>query len=319
MFSKQECQRDKWPKIKLLIIVPRNTKEQFLGTLINAYESNGVDVDFLHYKNEVVPDGAEIKQAIKNKDYALYIFPGRRSPRSIINNLFLTSEEDKKVPVGIVPNTRKLQNFIEAAVKVHSRPKDDLSLALLAQRHPRYIKLADRIETIMNSKKNDVQFFKWTSDIIFREDMIDRLKAGLGIALYIGHGRPNGWVGYYGLRSHHFEGVTNPLGCLISLCCHTANRRKIGLSFAEQMVLNGAATSSLGAVSSTLHTNNTRWAVQIVDILSNEINTIGELLLNACPINPMVYKTYRLIGDPLAPLHATPEGIKYAKTINIYQ
>lgn len=299
--------------------MPRNTKEQFLGTLINTYESNGVDVDFLYYKNDVVPDDAEIKQAIKNNDYALYIFPGRRSPRTIINNLFLISEEDKKVPVGIVPNNRMLQNFIDAAVKAHSRPKDDLSLSLLAQRHPRYIKLADRIETIMNSKKSKLSFFKWTSDIVFREDMIDRLKAGLGIALYIGHGRPNGWVGYYGLRSHHFEENSNPVGCIISLCCHTANRRRIGLSFAEQMVLNGAAAASLGAVSSTLHTNNTRWAVQIVDILSDEINTIGELLLNACPVNPAAYKNYRLIGDPLAPLNATPEGLNFAKTLNIYK
>lgn len=82
--------------------------------------------------------------------------------------------------------------------------------------------------------------------------------------------------------------------------------------------MNGTAASCMGAVSGTLFTNNTRWAVQIVDRLTENVKNVGELLTKACPINPDSYNSYRLIGDPLAPLQATSTGIYIARSIKTY-
>lgn len=303
--------------MRILIIAPGNTRIQFLGALINAYHVNNIETTFLDYK-ENVPGENEIKQAVNDVDAVLYIFPGNRAPGTIIRNLFLFSEDGKKVPVGLVPNKKNLKKFIDTASKVQLRAKDRVTLSILSQRHPRYIRVANRIETILATKSPDILFFKWTSDIVIREDMIKGLNSGLGVAIYLGHGRPVGWVGYYGLRPHHFKDPEKPLGNLISLCCHTANRRRIGLSFAEQIVMNGTAASCMGAVSGTLFTNNTRWAVQIVDRLTENVKNVGELLTKACPINPDSYNSYRLIGDPLAPLQATSTGIYIARSIKTY-
>lgn len=304
-------------KTNLLIIAPGDIRKRFLGALIDAYKENDIIVDYLGYNNHV-PDENELSDATDNKNAVLYFFPGNRSPRTIINHFFLINKSGKKVPVGLVPIKDNLNDFVQCAAKVHTRIKDVLTMALLAQRHPRYIRITNRIETILNEKPDRFPFFKWTGDVIFREDMVKGLNGGIGIALYVGHGRPVGWVGYYGLRIRHFENPENPIGAMISLCCHTASRRKVGISFAEQMVLKGISASGVGAVTSTLYSDNTRWAVQLTDIISSEVYNIGDLLIKACPLNDSAYKPYRLFGDPLSPIQTSLHCVENANNIKVY-
>ena len=55
--------------------------------------------------------------------------------------------------------------------------------------------------------------FWWPADEIVRDDMTVGLGHGLAVALYVGHGRPSGWVGYAGVRAHHLADTVCPGGC----------------------------------------------------------------------------------------------------------
>jgi hypothetical protein len=179
-----------------------------------------------------------------------------------------------------------------------------------------YLRLSERIELLL---KQPIQSFRWTSDVISREAVVDGLGVGLGLAIYLGHGRPSGWVGYYGMRKRHFDAFRGePLGSMLSLCCQTASRRRIGLSYAEALPLMGVAAASFGAVTETRHTDNTRWAVRICECLNSGVKTIGELLVRAAPANASATLPYRLIGDPLAPLEAEIAGAQRAAAVPTY-
>jgi hypothetical protein len=305
------------PERNLLIIFPETMKNLFPGSLADAYRSGGIEPDLLTYR-DAVPAETDLERELGNAVAVMFVYPGNRSPRTVIGNLFLTGGNGRKVPVGLVPFKKSISEFVKAAAMVQSRKRERISMALLAQRHPRYLRLADRVENLLELKDSSLAFFKWSADVVFREDMVRGLSGGLGLALYLGHGRPVGWAGYYGLRAHHFGKAEEPLGTLISLCCLTASRRRTGVSFSEQMVLKGFAASAFGAVSPTLHTDNTRWAVRLIEELTAGTGTIGDLILKACPENPAAYRPYRLIGDPLAPLYAGTGAVDLAGKIKIY-
>ncbi|MBI5917021.1 MAG: hypothetical protein HY842_16745 [Bacteroidetes bacterium] len=303
----------------MLIAAPKDSAGAF-GALLEAYRENQVGVDFFTY-GEHLPSETELAEAASGMDAVLFIVPGNRAPRTVVSGPFLLLKNGRKIPLGVLPakNKESLGKFAAAAAHAQLRRKDSPSVALLSQRHPHYTRVSNRIETILQTSDATYPVFKWTSDIVLREDMLAGINGGLGLALYLGHGRPIGWVGYYGMRAHHFdEYLSHPLGGLISLCCHTASRRRTGLSFSESIVLKGAAASALGAVTSTQYADNTRWAVQLVDTLLTGVTTIGELIVKGLPMKPAAVNPYRLIGDPLAPIHAPAEGIELAKTINIY-
>jgi len=169
--------------------------------------------------------------------------------------------------------------------------------------------------------------FRWTGDAITREGMVDAIGCGLGLGLYVGHGRPVGWVGYHGLRAHHFHatGATKvhpsacePMGAILSVCCRTASRKRVGLSYAESLPLMGVTAASFGAVCETLHTDNTRWAVGICDALAEGASTVGELLVRAAPTSPSALRSYRLIGDPLAPIGSNERSLRRARRVRTY-
>jgi hypothetical protein len=187
---------------------------------------------------------------------------------------------------------------------VQRRAEQQVSVALLGQWHPQYLRVADRIESLLASR---LALLRWTGEVIGREALLPALRTGLGLALYVGHGRPVGWVGYHGVRGHHFATASGtrdrePLGALLSLCCRTASRRRVGLSYAEALPLQGVAAASLGATTDTLHTDNTRWAVGLCDALLAGARRIGELVVRGAPVSPEACAPYRLIGDPMAPL-----------------
>ncbi len=306
------------PEKHILIILP-DIFLQAIRPLVIAYKQNGISSTIKTYSLQDHLDTV-VSTISKKYDAALLVGSGNRAPRTVLNGPFLSDNSSKRIPVGWLPvkSEENLHQFVNTAIKVHSRKKGLVSTAILAQRHPRFLKMAIRMETILK-EKNHLPVYKWTSDLLVQEEMIRGLRTGLGCAIYFGHGRPNGWVGYYGTRIHHFTNIPGePLGAVLSLCCLTASRKRTGMSFSEALLINGVAAAAFGAVTNTLHTDNTRWAVRISDSLKKGINTLGDLILDACPLGESAWRTYRIIGDPLAPLFSCEKAIIKANQVKVY-
>lgn len=259
-----------------------------------------------------VPTGLGELAGRAGADAVLLVGPRRRAPRTVLPGPVLATAAGP-VPVGWLPDTgaADLARFARAAAQVHRRPAGPRTVGVLGQRLGRYDDLAARIVRILGERAGPVRVRRWTAYDLHRDDLVAALGAGPAAAVYVGHGRPVGWVGYAGLRARHVgpdvDAGWRPPAAVLSLSCHTASRRDTGLSFAEALPLRGAAAACLGAVTSTLHTANARWALRIAWLVGT-VATVGELVLAAAAADPHA-GLYRLVGDPTAPLRdAVPEA-----------
>lgn len=269
------------------------------------------------------PEPAMVEKWARQSDALLIVGDRRRSPRTVLPGPIIDCSDGRKVPVGWLPDTgpEQLRAFAEAAARVHRRAAfpGRRAVAVLSQWNPKYLNLADRIEALLGEACGDPAVLRWTADRLLREDVIDGLGCGLAGAIYVGHGRPIGWVGYHGMRAHHFPaGGGSPLGVMFSLCCATASRRRTGLSFCEALPLMGRAAAAFGAVEKTLHVDNTRWALGLCRAVNQGADHLGELILKAMPASPSAVTGYRILGDPLAPLAADQDAHERAMQIGVY-
>ncbi len=310
----------KQPKT-ILIVKPQfssdSKSEENFTLLKNTYVKHHIEVHVINYDTR--PSYNEIQSQVKKQDAVLLIGDAKCFPKNALKYPFIQTIEKKKIPIAWLPirNSKDLLTFSKTINVVHGRKQEQCAIALLSQKHPRFVRIVDRMATIL--KTPSLLPYKWSSDLLFRESMIEGLESGIGLAAYFGHGRPIGWVGYYGLRSHHFENKNaKPVGALLSLCCKTASRKNTAISFCEQLVLDGKTAVSFGSVDSTLHTDNTRWSVGITKALLSGASTIAELITQATPKNLSSYTHYRLIGDPLAPIYSSNETALFANNIKTY-
>lgn len=259
------------------------------------------------------PPPAAIGDLANGADAVLMAYQRARAPRTVIDAPTVTTEDGRVVPIAIVPDhAGALDRFARAAARVHERGGRGTtsSVALLAQRSGRYLRLCGRIRRLLHEHgRADDSVFWWPADEIIRDDVIVGLSHGLAVALYVGHGRPSGWVGYAGMRAQHLLDPVEPSGIVISLACQTLSRRRIGLSFGEALVSSGAAAATLGAVSATNHVANARWSLRLAAALARApdrpVETTGDLLVAAQP-DVASPQRYRLVGDPMAPLRDAP-------------
>lgn len=242
-------------------------------------------------------------------DAVLVVGDRRRAPRTVLPGPVVRADDGRHVPVAWLPDTGAvdLACFAEAAASVHRRtPEEGCSVAVLGERNGRFDNLAERVLRVVREGGGSAT--RLTAYDVVRDDLVARLAGGPALAVYVGHGRPIGWVGYAGLRQHHWgpavEPSWRPAGAVLSLTCRTASRRKVGLSFAESIPLQGVAAAAVGAFGPTLHTANARWAVRIAMALPT-VRTIGELMVAVAPHDPEAAR-YRLLGDPTAPLVDDP-------------
>lgn len=250
-------------------------------------------------------------------DALLVVGPRRRSPRTALPGPVLRARGGRRVPVGWLPDAGAiaLRRFALAAASVHERMgAGPPTVALLAQRSRRYRDLARRIERLLGEGEGVVRPLRWSADELLRPDLVRGLGFGLAAAVYVGHGRPVGWVGYGGTRAHHLAGGGKPLAALLSLTCLTASRRRVGLSFAESIVLGGGVASAFGAVCSTDHRWNARWALRLAGALLGGPTTLGDLVAAAEGNDPAV-AGYRIVGDPLAPLADEQDAAARAESL----
>jgi hypothetical protein len=297
-----------------------------LGELVEAWRSASIDLEVELYLKDP-PDVVARVAADSSVDAALLVSSARRAPNTVLPAPFATRADGRRIPVAWLPfrDVDSVRLFARTAARVHERPGDKRAVALLGQWLPNYLRVTDRMRSL--AADGGVRAFRWTGDAITRESMIDAIGCGLGLGLYVGHGRPVGWVGYHGVRAHHFglpdanefrRATREPMGAILSLCCRTASRKRVGLSYAESLPLMGVAAASFGAVKETYHTDNTRWAVGVCSALADGATTVGELLVRAAPASPTALESYRLIGDPFAPLGSDERSIRRARRVRTY-
>jgi hypothetical protein len=287
------------------------------GALLAAYAETGVSVH-LHGYSDSMPAASELVARSEGMDAVLLAGPARHAPSTALPGPFLTSPDGRRVPAGWLPikGAGPTRRFVQAAARVRARRRTRRSVVILGQWHPRYLHVADRLEQLLAKR---VRTFRWTADVIAREDLIGALGSGLGLGIYVGHGRPIGWVGYRGLRASHFDGFRGePLGSVMALCCRTASRRRTGLSYAEALPLLGVTGASFAAVRETRHLDNTRWAVRVCEAVAAGVETIGDLVVSSAPLNPSASAPYRIVGDPLAPLATETAGERRAAAVRTY-
>jgi hypothetical protein len=280
----------------------------------------------LEHFTDATPNVAALVAEHDAPDAALLVSSARRAPGTVLPAPFARRRDGAPVPIAWLPfrDTASLHRFAATAARVQRRAGSRRALALLGQWLPNYLRVADRMHYL--ARDGGVRAFRWTGDAITRESMIDALGCGLGLGLYVGHGRPMGWVGYHGVRAHHFHeapgsprrSAREPMGAILSLCCRTASRKRVGLSYAESLPLLGVAAASFGAVGDTLHSDNTRWAVGVCSALTAGAETVGDLLVRAAPASPAALQSYRLIGDPLAPLGTDDRSLRRAQRVRTY-
>ncbi|HEX9823579.1 MAG TPA: C25 family cysteine peptidase [Actinomycetota bacterium] len=259
-------------------------------------------------------DHAVLGEHLEGAEACLLVGERRRSPRGALPGPFLAAPGGRLVPAGWLPDAgENLGGFAEAAARVLARGEEAGPVAVLAQWHQRYLRLADRMEANLAGTRFPV--LRWSAERITRDDVADALGLGIGLAVYFGHGRPSGWAGYRGMRAHHLAGRDEPIGAVISATCRTASRWRTGMSFSERLVLEGAAASSVGAVVPVEHLENMRWMLGLAAALRAGERRIGRVLLHAAPPGVAAGSAYRIIGDPLAPVAGTRVGARRAQEV----
>lgn len=306
----------------ILLSAPRAALPH-LAELIGAWQGIGARVQLNVFDSRELPDVQSIVAAGDALDAVLLVGSARRAPATVLRAPFAADRSGRRVPLAWLPasSPAALRRFAAAAARAHVRAGRRRAVALLGQWHPQYLRVVDRMSALVQDRMDT---FRWSGECIARDEVVQALGSGLGLGMYVGHGRPSGWVGYRGLRSHHFasdvdgDAPTEPMGALFSLCCRTASRRGIGLSYAESLPLRGVAAAAFGATGDTLHTDNTRWAIGLCDAMNAGARDVGELVTAAAPASASAVAAYRLIGDPLAPLASTPAAIARARRVATY-
>jgi hypothetical protein len=300
----------------LLLAAPRDRVGE-LAALVSAYRARGIRVDVWAYP-QAMPGATALALRAEGADAVLLAGASRVAPRTALPGPFLETRDGRRLPAAWLPLGRRGSGdrFCLTAARVHGRRRARRSVAVFGQWHPRYLRLADRVEALLAER---VPTWRWTGDIVDRDDLVRAVGAGLGLGLYLGHGRPVGWVAYRGLRARHFDTFEGePLGAMVALSCETASRRRTTLSFAEALPLAGVAAASFGAVMPTRHTDNTRWAVGVCEALCAGASTIGELVVRAAPLQASAAAAYRIIGDPLAPLGSDRDASRLARAVPVF-
>lgn len=247
---------------------------------------------------------------------AILVVGGARCPRAGSNGPFLEAE-GRRIPAGWLPagDDASLGRFASAAADVGRRQPGRPATAILAQWDDHALHAAARSAELMRrglTGPGEVNL--WTADRIIRRDLLQALRLGPALALYYGHGRAYGWVGYHGLHLRHVPYARgSPCGAILSLTCRTALRSKGRHSFCERLVLEGVAAAALGAVGPTRTTENWRWGLSISRALAAKAPAnVGELLLAVLGMQATrcdAMTGYRLIGDPCAILASDPETL----------
>lgn len=187
--------------------------------------------------------------------------------------------------------------------------------AIAAMLRDEWLKLGENI--IQQCKKREgVIVEDLMSDETNTNELCHALTGGLMLSVYVGHGRSIGLCGYRGLRWHHIKSVPNKrtLGTFVAFSCDTL-KWEGQPSFGQQMVMGGRSNTYVGAVNSISLDGNEKLAKQFSKILVDpDTLTIGDAMVklsiftNSNQLCSSInikedFSAFRLLGNPLQPLH----------------
>lgn len=183
-------------------------------------------------------------------------------------------------------------------------------VVVLGQWQDRFLRVSARTVRWFEKHGGVRGVHRWTAERIVGPDVIRGLMHGPGLAFYYGHGRERGFAGYHGLRAKHLPEIwPEPVAALLAVCCDLASRRRIGLSFTEELVLRGAVVGALAATRRTLHDHNRQLGPAFCEALvPGGARTLAEVVARAPIADGILPGPYRFIGDPAVPLLGAPDA-----------
>jgi hypothetical protein len=181
-------------------------------------------------------------------------------------------------------------------------------IVLLGSREERARTLVDEFCSLLHAAPR-VPVVRLTAERLPRYELPRALAWGPGLALYVGQGHQRGWVGYGGVEAWQLDvRDARPIGAVLSLTCRAAARPGSALSFSEDLCVRGRCAAAVGSVNLTAHDDNRSLALAIVRRVAAGAATVAEAL----PVGHGALPSYRIIGDPLAPLigaHGARRGL----------
>ncbi|HLJ87292.1 MAG TPA: hypothetical protein VKZ53_10755 [Candidatus Angelobacter sp.] len=262
-----------------------------------------------HRSHRPVLEVGSLQEAIPHLNHAagVLLVGGMHRSLSDLPGVFLEAPNGRRVPVGWLPDVGgRLETYAHAAAQVQLRcgqGQERGPLALLGENGSRYLDLTGKIRTILEDTQDKLALVQWTAERIVRRDLVKALGVGLGAAIYCGHGVAAGWVGYGGFDGDDAAAACgNPIGAVLSIACSVSAGSGALQSFSENLALSGLCAAAFGAVQPTLHERNVELALALSAALqSPAIITLADLV-SASGIPADGLESYRIAGDPLAPL-----------------
>jgi hypothetical protein len=266
-----------------------------LEPLIAARQRTG-GVQIADTLADVLPDAGSV------------LMVGGEPPRSV----FAGSGEARRVPLGwVAADADRLRMFARTAAEVVSRQAQELSpgpAVLLGQWDQRALSLADEVE-----HASGVPLFRWTAERLARRELLEALRCGPGLALYLGHALCGGWVAYGGITAAALTARRmHPLGAVLTIAGDAARCHRTRASFCDELVVRGGCAAALGATGKSRHDTDSVLARSAARALT-KARTLGELLLRM-PEDAL--HGYRIAGDPAAPLIGAAHACQVAAQIH---
>lgn len=298
-----------------LLVVPVHDLE-YLSPLVEAHRQRHPVKVVTYWPNQAIPS-----LDLDSVAAVLWVGDCHRSPRTALTRWWLTDSRGRKVPVGWLPDVGSQLATVATTMAQLLQRVQPGPLIYLSSLDSRSQTLIDQVESVATGMPT----FRWTSERILKADLLAALGGGAGAALYTGHGFSTGWNGYGGLSYRDLDGWQGEsLGVLWSITCHNASRHQTPLSFAETLVLSGRCGAVLAAPSATRHRLNQSLIRRLPHVVQSLVQRhqswpAQPLTLADCLTHPRLVRlplqAYRIIGDPLAPLHGSPDAVRKAQQV----
>jgi len=241
-------------------------------------------------------------------DAAIFVAPRRRGSRRLLPGPVVEG-----VPVGIVQadSVDHLAHVSGPAVG-DSGPDPHAPWVIAAMAKNVFLDATDDWAERLGEVHDAIDL---RADRARRVDLLDGLAGGPGVVLYAGHGSPRGWAGYQALRLEHVTGVDgSSAGLIMAFACKTLARHRQRWPFGSSLVETGAARAYLAPATTVMTADAEQLAEIVVDLLI-EMGSRSDIGARVCDLVRLIeqrcrhdaaacraWATFRLIGDPLAPL-----------------
>lgn len=285
----------------------REIRDWRWGVYVEEQQARGRLEPLIEARRRIGPVhvGESMTDALRHADSVLVV--GGPVPEAVV----MRAEDGRRVPVGwVTAEPASLRGFVRNATQVVQRAQRGWSAGpavLLGQWDDRALALADEIESA-----GDATLIRWTAERLVRRDLIEGLRCGPGVALYVGHALSGGWVGYGGVPASALGGRrAQPLGAIVTVACDAGRWHAGKASFCDELVGQGTCASALGATGKTLHAVNRVLARSLARGLGHSAH-LGELLLQ---VPDEVLEHYRIAGDPAAPLIGAERSLEICRSV----